>query len=209
MLGKTEATGLEKIRFLSNPKEGQCQRMVKLPYNFSHFTCQQGIVQNPSSQASTIHELRTFRCTSCIQKRQRNQRSNCQHPLDHRENKGIPKMFCFIDHAKAFPCVDHKKLQKILKEMGIPDHLTCLLRNLCAGLEERVIHLCLFCYLAYRVIVTIFLNSIYMHQYTLLVFFFLTSLCIISSSFIFIFKLKDNFFTEFCYFLSNHNMNQS
>ena len=39
MLGKTEATGLEKIRFLSNPKEGQCQRMVKLPYNFSHFTC--------------------------------------------------------------------------------------------------------------------------------------------------------------------------
>ena len=41
--------------------------------------------------------------------------------------------FCFIDYAKAFACVDHKKLQKILKEMGIPDHLTCLLRNLYAG----------------------------------------------------------------------------
>ena len=43
--------------------------------------------------------------------------------------------FCFIDYAKAFDCVDHNKLWKILKEMGIPDHLTCLLINLCAGQE--------------------------------------------------------------------------
>ena len=41
--------------------------------------------------------------------------------------------FCFIDYAKALDCVDHNKLWKILKEMGIPDHLTCLLRNLYAG----------------------------------------------------------------------------
>ena len=41
--------------------------------------------------------------------------------------------FCFIDYAKAFDCVDHSKLWKVLKEMGIPDHLTCLLRNLYAG----------------------------------------------------------------------------
>ena len=40
--------------------------------------------------------------------------------------------FCFIDYAKAFECVDHNKLWKTLKEMGIPDHLTCLLRNLCS-----------------------------------------------------------------------------
>ena len=46
--------------------------------------------------------------------------------------------FCFIDYTKAFDCVDHNKLWKILKEMGIPDHLTCLLRNLCAGQEGRV-----------------------------------------------------------------------
>ena len=46
--------------------------------------------------------------------------------------------FCFIDYAKAFDCVDHKKLWKILKEMGISDHLTCLLRNLYAGQEETV-----------------------------------------------------------------------
>ena len=46
--------------------------------------------------------------------------------------------FCFLDHAKAFDCVDHNKLWKILKEMGIPDHLTCLLRNLFARQEETV-----------------------------------------------------------------------
>ena len=43
--------------------------------------------------------------------------------------------FCFIDYAKDFDCVDHNRLWKILKEMGIPDHLTCLLRNLYAGQE--------------------------------------------------------------------------
>ena len=51
--------------------------------------------------------------------------------------------FCFIDYAKAFECVNHNKLWNILKEMGIPDHLTCLLRNLYAGqdacsLEEKL-----------------------------------------------------------------------
>ena len=46
--------------------------------------------------------------------------------------------FCFIDSAKAVDCVNHKKLWKILQEMGIPDHLTCLLRNLCAAQEARV-----------------------------------------------------------------------
>ena len=46
--------------------------------------------------------------------------------------------FCFIEYAKAFDCVDHNKLWNILKEMGIPDHLTCLLRNLYAGQEATV-----------------------------------------------------------------------
>ena len=46
--------------------------------------------------------------------------------------------FCFIDYAKAFHCVDYNKLWKILKEMGIPDHLTCLLRNLYAGQEQQL-----------------------------------------------------------------------
>ena len=49
---------------------------------------------------------------------------------------------CFIDYAKSFDCVDHNKLWKSLKEMGIPDHLTCLLRNLYAGQEAtvRILH---------------------------------------------------------------------
>ena len=47
--------------------------------------------------------------------------------------------FCLIDYAKAFDCMDHNKLWKILKEMGIPDHLTCLLRNQYAGQEARAI----------------------------------------------------------------------
>ena len=46
--------------------------------------------------------------------------------------------FCFIDYAKAFDCVDHSKLWKVLKEIGIPDHLTCLLRNLYASQEATV-----------------------------------------------------------------------
>ena len=70
-------------------------------------------------------------------KRQRNQRSNCQCLLDHRKIKRILKdvYFCFIDYAKAFDCMDHNKLWKTLKKMGIPGHLTLLLRNLYAGQE--------------------------------------------------------------------------
>ena len=60
--------------------------------------------------------------------------------MDHGKSKGVPEniSFCFIDYAKVFDCVDYKKLWKILKEMGIPDHLTCLLRNLYAGPEATI-----------------------------------------------------------------------
>ena len=59
--------------------------------------------------------------------------------LKKRENsRKTSTSFCFIDYAKAFDCVDHNKLWKILKEMGIPDHLTCLLENLYAGQEATV-----------------------------------------------------------------------
>ena len=56
------------------------------------------------------------------------------------KSKRVPEkhLFLFIDYAKAFDCVDHIKLWKILKEMGIPDHLTCLLRNVEAGQEATV-----------------------------------------------------------------------
>ena len=60
--------------------------------------------------------------------------------LDHQKSKKVPEKiyFCFIDYAKAFDCVDHNKLWIILKEMGIPDHLTCLLRNLYTGQEATI-----------------------------------------------------------------------
>ena len=63
-----------------------------------------------------------------------------QHLLHHRKSKRVPEniYFCFIDYAKAFDCVDHNKLWKILKEIGITDHLTCLLKNLYAGQETTV-----------------------------------------------------------------------
>ena len=58
---------------------------------------------------------------------------------DHRKSKRIPeKKIYFIEYAKAFDCVDHNKLWEILKEMGIPDHLTCLLKTLYAGQEATV-----------------------------------------------------------------------
>ena len=68
------------------------------------------------------------------------QRSDCPHPLDHGKSKRVPEkhLFLLYDDAKAFDCVDHNKLWKILKEMGIPDHLICLLRNLYAGQEATV-----------------------------------------------------------------------
>ena len=112
--------------------------MFKLPHNCTHFTCQQGNAQNPSSQASRVHEHRTSRYTSWIQKRQRNQKPNANIHWVTEKARKFQKNTCFIDYAKAFDGVDHNKLWEILKEMGIPDHLTCFLRNLYAGQEATV-----------------------------------------------------------------------
>ena len=69
-----------------------------------------------------------------------NQRSNCQHLLDHRKSERVlgKHQLLFLDYAKDFDRVDHNKLYKILQEMGIPDHLTCILRSLYAGQEATV-----------------------------------------------------------------------
>ena len=123
------ATGLKKVSFDYSPKERQNQRMFKLPQNCTHFTHQQSNAQNFPSQVSTVHELKTSTCSTWIQKRQRNQRSNCQHPLDVRKSKRISRTIylCLVDYPKAFECMYHNKLQKIFKEMGTPDCLACLL----------------------------------------------------------------------------------
>ena len=114
--------------------------MFKPLNNCTHTTRQQINAQNSPSQASIVHETRTSRCSNWLQERLRNQRSNYQHLLDHRKRKRISEIisFCFTDYTKAFDCVDHNKLWKILKEIGIPDYLTCLLRNLCVGQEATV-----------------------------------------------------------------------
>ena len=113
--------------------------MPKILHNCTHLTRQQSNVQNSPSQASTICELKTSKFSSWFQKKQRNQRiaNICWIIKKVREfQKNIYS--CFADYAKDFDCVDHNKLWKILKEMGIPDHLTCLLRNLYAGREATV-----------------------------------------------------------------------
>ena len=72
-------------------------------------------------------------------KMQRNQRSNCQHPLDHTKSKRVPEKHLLLLYWLCQNlCVNHNKLWKILKEMRIPDHLTCLLRNLYAGQEATI-----------------------------------------------------------------------
>ena len=111
---KAGVTRLEKVSFHSNPKERQCQRMFKRPDNCTHFTCQQGNAQIPSSQALIVCKPRASRCTSWIQKRQRNQRSNFQHLFGDRKSERILEnniYFCFIDYTRAFDHVNHNKLE--------------------------------------------------------------------------------------------------
>ena len=131
------ATGLENVSFHFNLKEWQCQRMFKLLYNCTHFTCQHGNTHNPSSQPSIVCVPSTTRCMDWIQKRQRNQRSNYQHLLDQRESKGIPEKsyFCFTDYAKAFVWIT-TNCGKYFKRWEY--QTTCLLRNLYAGQEATV-----------------------------------------------------------------------
>ena len=120
----------------------QSQRKAKLKNVQSaaqlHLTCKQINPQYSPSQASTVSETRISRCSSWISKWQRKQRSNCQHALDHREWREFQKNIHLFDYATAFDCVDHNKLWKILQEMGIAGHLTCLLGNLYAGDEATV-----------------------------------------------------------------------
>ena len=131
-------TGLEKVSFHSNPKKGQCQRMFKVPHNCTHFICQQGYAQNPSKQASLVHELKFPDDQTGFQRGRgtRNQIANIYWIMEKAREFWKNIYFCFTACAKPFDCVAHNQLWKILKDMGIPDHLlTCLLRNLYAGQE--------------------------------------------------------------------------
>ena len=120
-------------------KEGQCQTMFKLPHDSAHFTCQQGNDQNPSSQASTICELRTSRCTSWSQKRQKNQHQiiNICWITEKARNFRKTSISASLTMLKSLT-VWITTNWKILREKGIPDHHTCILRNQDAGQKATV-----------------------------------------------------------------------
>ena len=93
---------------------------------------------HPSGESPLWFETERFFNTLLMVRGTRNQIANIHWII--KKGRELQKIiyFCFIDYAKAFDCVDHNKLWKILKEMGIPNHLTCLLRNLYAGQEATV-----------------------------------------------------------------------
>ena len=106
--------------------------MFKLPHNCTHFTGQNGNAQNPSSQASTICESRTSKCASWIQKRQRNQRSTANIQQIIEKAREFHKNIYSSSLTKLKPlAIKITTNWKILKEMGILNHLTCLLRTVC------------------------------------------------------------------------------
>ena len=134
------ATGLENVSFNSNPKERQCQRILKL------LTIT--LISHTSKTVLKILQARLQQYVNCefpdVQagfrkgRGTRDQIANTRWIIEKAREFQRNIYFCFIDYAKAFDCVDHNKLWKILKEMGIPDHLNCLLRNQYAGQEATV-----------------------------------------------------------------------
>ena len=123
---------LKRSVFIPIPKQGSAKECANYHSSCTHFYASKVMLK---ILCSTVRELRTSRCSSWIYKMQRNQRSNCQHQLDHRESKIITESmyFCFIDYIKAFDYVDHNKLENSSRD-GNTRTLTCFLRNLYAGL---------------------------------------------------------------------------
>ena len=134
------ATGLEKVSFHSNLKERQCQecsnyRTITL---ISHATKVMFKILQARFQQYVNCELPDVQAGFTKGRGTRNQIANILWIMEKAREFQKNIYFWFIDYAKAFDCVDHKKLWKILREMGIPDHLCCLLRNLYAGQEATV-----------------------------------------------------------------------
>ena len=125
-------TGLEKVSSHSNPK-GQWQKMFKLLHNCTQFTCYQCNAQNPLVR---LQQYVNWELPDVKAGFRKAEEPEIEMPTSNicwiikKAREFQKNIYCFIDYAKAFDYVDHNKLWKILKEMGIPDHLTCLLRNL-------------------------------------------------------------------------------
>ena len=134
------ATVLEKVSFHSNPKERQSQTV----FNYhtivliSHTSRIMLKILQARFQQYVKHELPDVQAGFRKGRGTRDQISNIRWIIEKAREFHKNIDLCFIDYAKAFDCVDHDKLWKILKEMEIPDHLTCLLRNLYADQEATV-----------------------------------------------------------------------
>ena len=127
-------TRLEKVSFHSNPKERQCQRIFKYRTTalISHASKMKIILQ-VRIQQYVNHKLPDVQAGFRKDKGTRDQIANIRWIIEKASEFQKNIYFCFIDCARAFDCADHNKCWKILKDMGIPDHITCLLRNLYAG----------------------------------------------------------------------------
>ena len=114
--------------------------MLKLPYNCTHFTYYQDYAPNPSSQASAVNELRISNVQVGFWRGRgtRDQTANIHWIIEKAREFQKNIYFRFTDYFKAFYCVGYNKLWTFLKKMGVPEHFTCLLRNLCAGQEATV-----------------------------------------------------------------------
>ena len=134
------ATGLEKVSFHSNPKERQseeCSNYHTIAL-ISHASKVMLKILQARLQQYLNRELPDVQAGFRKGRGTRDQIVNICCIIEKAREFQKNIYFFFIDYAKAFDCVGHNKLRKILKEMGIPDHLTCLLRNLYAGQEARV-----------------------------------------------------------------------
>ena len=129
------ATGLEKVRFHSNLSEGNAKECPN--YHTIAFISQASKVMLNILQARLQQymncELPDVQAGFRKGRRTRDQIANIRWIMEKAREFQKNIYFCFIDYAKTFDCVDHNKLWKILKEMGIRDHLICLLRNLYSG----------------------------------------------------------------------------
>ena len=124
-------TGLEKVSFHSNPKERQCQRMLTTTrlHLISHASKVMLKVLQARLQQYVNHELPDVQAGFRKGRGTIDQIANI-HWIREKAREFQKNIYlCFTDYAKAFDCVDHNKLWKILKDMGIPDHLTCLLEK--------------------------------------------------------------------------------
>ena len=133
------ATRLEKVSFHSNPKERQSQRMLKLPHNcISHTSKVMLKILQAWLQQYVNRELPDVQAGFRKGRGTRDEIANIRWIIKKAREFQKNIYFCFIDYANAFDCVYHNKLWEILKEMGIPHHVTCLLRNLYAGQQATV-----------------------------------------------------------------------